>query len=67
MKDAPRPICNYEGSDYQDSFWGEGGRAYEDRVEAIALSRSLSASASGFSKSGRGPDGTRLAMQVSAR
>ena len=43
MNDAPRPICDYEGSDYQDSFWGEGGRAYEDRAEAIALSRLLPA------------------------
>lgn len=34
------PICDYEGSDYQDRFWDRGGRAYEDRVEAIAL-RSL--------------------------
>jgi adenine/guanine phosphoribosyltransferase-like PRPP-binding protein/ubiquinone/menaquinone biosynthesis C-methylase UbiE len=43
MNDTPRPICDYEGSDYQDSFWGEGDRAYEDRVEAIALSRLLPA------------------------
>jgi len=35
------PICNYEGSDYQSSFWGQGGREYEDRVEAIALKRLL--------------------------
>lgn len=33
------PICNYEGSDYQSSFWEHGGRAYEDGVEAIALQR----------------------------
>ncbi len=33
------PVCNYEGSDYQDSFWERGGRAYEDAVEAIALKR----------------------------
>jgi hypothetical protein len=31
------PICDYEGSDYQTSFWEEGERAYEDRVEEIAL------------------------------
>ncbi len=38
------PICSYEGSDYQTSFWEQGGRAYEDRVEAVALSRLLPAS-----------------------
>lgn len=37
----PRPICDYEGSDYQRRFWEEGGRAYEDRVEAVALRRLL--------------------------
>jgi ubiquinone/menaquinone biosynthesis C-methylase UbiE len=35
------PICDYEGSDYQRSFWEKGDRAYEDRVEAIALRRLL--------------------------
>lgn len=35
------PVCDYEGSDYQASFWGEGRRAYEDRAEAIALKRLL--------------------------
>jgi len=35
------PVCDYEGSDYQSSFWDEGGRAYEDRAEAIALKRLL--------------------------
>lgn len=35
------PICDYEGSDYQTSFWEKGERAYEDRVEAIALRRLL--------------------------
>jgi len=35
------PICNYEGSDYQTSFWDKGGRDYEDRTEAIALKRLL--------------------------
>ena len=37
------PVCNYEGSDYQKSFWDEGGRAYEDLSEAIALRRLLPA------------------------
>jgi ubiquinone/menaquinone biosynthesis C-methylase UbiE len=35
------PVCNYEGSDYQRSFWEQGGREYEDRAEAIALKRLL--------------------------
>jgi len=35
------PVCDYEGSDYQTSFWGRGGREYEDRCEAIALKRLL--------------------------
>jgi SAM-dependent methyltransferase len=35
------PVCSYEGSDYQSSFWDRGGREYEDRVEAIALKRLL--------------------------
>lgn len=38
------PICDYEGSDYQDSFWNYGGREYEDQVEAIALRRLLPSS-----------------------
>jgi ubiquinone/menaquinone biosynthesis C-methylase UbiE len=40
-EDRP-PICDYEGSDYQERFWDRGERAYEDRVEAIALHRLLS-------------------------
>ena len=35
------PICDYEGSDYQEKFWEQGSREYEDRVEAIALKRLL--------------------------
>jgi ubiquinone/menaquinone biosynthesis C-methylase UbiE len=35
------PVCNYEDSDYQTSFWDRGGREYEDRAEAIALKRLL--------------------------
>ena len=35
------PVCDYDGSDYQSSFWDRGGREYEDRVEAIALKRLL--------------------------
>jgi len=35
------PVCDYEGSDYQTSFWDQGGREYEDRTESIALKRLL--------------------------
>ncbi len=38
------PVCDYEGSDYQTSFWEQGGRAYEDAAEAIALEKFLPAS-----------------------
>lgn len=41
MRTNHPPICDYEGSDYQTSFWETGGRAYEDQVEAVALSRLL--------------------------
>ena len=41
MKNTQPPICNYEGSDYTASFWGDGDREYEDRSEAIALQRLL--------------------------
>jgi ubiquinone/menaquinone biosynthesis C-methylase UbiE len=47
------PVCNYEGSDYQSSFWDQGGREYEDRVEAIALKRLL-------------PKGGRLMLELGA-
>ncbi len=41
MSEEHPPICDYEGSDYQTSFWDQGGRAYEDQVEAVALHRLL--------------------------
>lgn len=41
MADERPPVCSYEGSDYQASFWGQGGRSYEDAVEALALRRLL--------------------------
>jgi len=40
MSEKP-PICNYEGSDYQTSFWDQADRAYENAVEAVALQRLL--------------------------
>ena len=41
MNEHKPPVCDYEGSDYQTRFWDEGGRDYEDAVEAIALKRLL--------------------------
>ena len=35
------PVIDYEGSDYQTSFWDEGGREYEDQSESIAIKRLL--------------------------
>jgi SAM-dependent methyltransferase len=35
------PICDYEGSDYQERFWEQGERQYEDQTEAIAIRRML--------------------------
>lgn len=53
MQTERPPICNYDGSDYQTSFWEQGGRAYEDQVEAIALRRLL-------------PAGGRLLLEIGA-
>lgn len=36
MSDQP-PVCDYEGSNYQATFWDTGERAYEDGAEARAL------------------------------
>ena len=47
------PVCDYEGSDYQATFWDQGERAYEDQVEAIALRRLL-------------PGGGRLLLELGA-
>ena len=41
MSENNPPICDYEGSDYQQRFWESGGRDYEDAVEAIALKQLL--------------------------
>jgi ubiquinone/menaquinone biosynthesis C-methylase UbiE len=35
------PVCDYEGSDYQATFWDQGERDYEDQTEAVALKRLL--------------------------
>lgn len=52
-KQPTPPICNYEGSDYQTSFWDKGGREYEDQTEAVALKRLL-------------PKGGRLLLELGA-
>ena len=41
ISNNPPQVCDYEGSDYQASFWDRGNRAYEDQVETIALRRML--------------------------
>ena len=41
LSKAPTPICDYEGSDYQEQFWEQQDRAYEDGAEAAALKRLL--------------------------
>ena len=53
MPESSPPVCNYEGSDYQETFWDRGERAYEDQVEAIALRRLL-------------PPGGKLLLEVGA-
>ncbi len=40
MTDQP-PVCDYEGSQYQQTFWDTGTRAYEDQSEARALAALL--------------------------
>jgi ubiquinone/menaquinone biosynthesis C-methylase UbiE len=39
LTDHTPPICNYEGSDYQENFWDRADRTYEDATEAVALRR----------------------------
>jgi SAM-dependent methyltransferase len=41
MRDGETPICDYEGSDYQERFWQSVDRRYEDLAEAAALRRLL--------------------------
>ena len=52
-RDRP-PVCDYTGSDYQARFWDQGERAYEDRVEAIALARLLPSSGTRLLEVGAG-------------
>ncbi|HRF47284.1 MAG TPA: class I SAM-dependent methyltransferase [Anaerolineales bacterium] len=35
------PVCDYEGSTYQATFWDTGERAYEDGAEGVALRAQL--------------------------
>jgi SAM-dependent methyltransferase len=51
--DTP-PVCDYENSDYQTSFWEKGGRAYEDAAEEVALGRLLP------------PEGGKLLLELGA-
>jgi SAM-dependent methyltransferase len=39
MAEPTRPLCDYEGYDYEGAFWP--GRDYEDAVERIALGKIL--------------------------
>ena len=48
------PICDYEGSDYQTTFWDHGGRDYEDQAEAVALRRLLPSNGSRLLEIGAG-------------
>ena len=41
LSEKPFPVCDYEGSDYQERFWEREDRAYEDGAEAAALKRLL--------------------------
>lgn len=47
------PVIDYEDSDYQDRFWDQGERSYEDRAEAAALRKLL-------------PAGGKLLLEVGA-
>lgn len=51
---TPPPICSYEGSDYQTSFWDHADRRYEDAVEEVALRRLLPESGSFLLELGAG-------------
>ncbi|MEN6523590.1 MAG: class I SAM-dependent methyltransferase [Anaerolineaceae bacterium] len=57
------PVCSYEGSDYQQSFWDQGTRAYEDAAEAVALRRLLPASGHHMIELGAGAGRNTLRYQ----
>ncbi|MHC1772480.1 MAG: methyltransferase domain-containing protein [Flexilinea sp.] len=40
-QDESPSFCNYDQSNYQNEFWGDGKRDYEDGSEEIALKRML--------------------------
>ncbi|NMB54581.1 MAG: methyltransferase domain-containing protein [Leptolinea sp.] len=54
MTENTPPVCNYEDSDYQQSFWETGGRAYEDAAEEIALKHLLPAGGKNLLELGAG-------------
>jgi ubiquinone/menaquinone biosynthesis C-methylase UbiE len=54
MSADSRPVCDYEGSNYQSEFWDTGGRDYEDRAERIALQAFLPQSGRLFLELGAG-------------
>jgi len=56
------PVCSYEGSDYQRTFWEAGERQYEDAVEAIALKRLLPQHGYLLLELGAGAAATRCAI-----
>jgi len=53
LSENPIPVCDYEGSDYQERFWEQEDRAYEDGAEAAAVKRLL-------------PDGGEYLLEVGA-
>jgi ubiquinone/menaquinone biosynthesis C-methylase UbiE len=54
LEEKKIPVCDYEGSDYQATFWDTGERDYEDRVEAAALVKLLPDSGSRLLEIGAG-------------
>lgn len=57
-------FCNYDNSTYQEDFWGDGKRAYEDAAEAMALARLLPKSGKLMLEIGAAPVGIRSAMRA---
>jgi ubiquinone/menaquinone biosynthesis C-methylase UbiE len=63
MSEKTPPVCDYEGSDYQEKFWDQGDREYEDAVEAIALKRLLPSSGKFMLELGAGAGRNTLRYQ----